>query len=182
MCLTLFLMNSGVNIASMTSGSSYSSHSLLTSAKSPLSGVFSYSYWLREVFHTPTCLRYQSACATTRLIRLWCAGVIVIEQDADLISILFYGVYSRRLSNYITYWYKNTIKSSYFPRVIFITIFSAKYRISTRLIIEKPVRRPIVPPTAARMLTNLAASSLVILSNVGVSKKILTKLKLLCSW
>ena len=141
-----------------------------------------FSYWLREVFHTPTCLRYQSACATTWLIRLWCDGVIVIEQDVDLISILFDGVYSRRLSNYITYWYKNTIKSSYFPRVIFTTIFSAKYRISTRLIIEKPVRRPIVPPTAARMLTNLAASSLVILSNVGVSKKILTKLKLLCSW
>ena len=58
------------------------------------------------------------------------------------------------------------------------TILSAKYTISRRLIIEKPVKSPIVPPTVARMLVNLAASSMVTRSNVGVSKKILTKLRL----
>ena len=35
---------------------------------------------------------------------------------------------------------------------------------------EKPVKSPIVPPIADNMSTNLAALSLVILSNVGVSK------------
>ena len=40
--------------------------------------------------------------------------------------------------------------------------------------IEKPVRSPIVPPIADNMSTNFAALSLVILSKVGVSKKILT--------
>ena len=39
---------------------------------------------------------------------------------------------------------------------------------------ENPVRRPIVPPIAESMSTNFAALSLVILSYVGVSKKILT--------
>ena len=39
---------------------------------------------------------------------------------------------------------------------------------------ENPVRSPIVPPIAESMSTNFAALSLVILSNVGVSKKILT--------
>ena len=42
--------------------------------------------------------------------------------------------------------------------------------ISTALIIENPVRSPIVPPIADSMSTNFAALSLVILSNVGVSK------------
>ena len=36
------------------------------------------------------------------------------------------------------------------------------------------MRRPMVPPIADNMSTNFAALSLVILSNVGVSKKILT--------
>ena len=45
-----------------------------------------------------------------------------------------------------------------------------KYKISTPLMIENPVRRPMVPPIAERMLTNFAAWSLVILSIVGVSK------------
>ena len=39
---------------------------------------------------------------------------------------------------------------------------------------ENPVSRPIVPPIAESMSTNFAALSLVILSYVGVSKKILT--------
>ena len=56
------------------------------------------------------------------------------------------------------------------------TIFPAKYKISTPLMIEKPVRSPMVPPTADSMSVNLAALSLVILSKVGVSKKILTYL------
>ena len=37
--------------------------------------------------------------------------------------------------------------------------FTAKYRISTALMIEKPVRRPIVPPIADRMSCHLAFSS-----------------------
>ena len=41
---------------------------------------------------------------------------------------------------------------------------------------EKPVRRPMVPPIADNMSTNLAALSLVILSKVVASKKILTYL------
>ena len=39
---------------------------------------------------------------------------------------------------------------------------------------ENPVSRPIVPLIAESMSTNFAALSMVILSNVGVSKKILT--------
>ena len=45
-----------------------------------------------------------------------------------------------------------------------------KYKISAALMIEKPVSNPIVPPIADKMSTNFAALSLVILSNVGVSK------------
>ena len=39
-----------------------------------------------------------------------------------------------------------------------------------------------VPPTVARTLVNLAASSMVTRSNVGLSKNILTKLKLFAGW
>ena len=49
-------------------------------------------------------------------------------------------------------------------------IFPVKYRISTALMMENPVRSPMVPPIADSMSTNFAALSLVILSNVGVSK------------
>ena len=44
--------------------------------------------------------------------------------------------------------------------------------------IENPVRSPMVPPIADNMSTNFADLSLMILSNVGVSKKILTTLSL----
>ena len=44
------------------------------------------------------------------------------------------------------------------------------YRISTALMMKNPVRSPMVPPIADNMSTNFAALSLVILSNVGVSK------------
>ena len=50
--------------------------------------------------------------------------------------------------------------------------------ISTPLIIENPVRSPMVPPIADNISTNFADLSMVILSNVGVSKYILTNLKL----
>ena len=43
---------------------------------------------------------------------------------------------------------------------------------------ENPVRSPMVPPIADKMSTNFAALSLVILSNAGVSKWILTNLNL----
>ena len=43
---------------------------------------------------------------------------------------------------------------------------------------EKPVSNPMVPPMADRISTGFAALSFVILSNVGVSKNILTNLSL----
>ena len=48
--------------------------------------------------------------------------------------------------------------------------------------IENPVRSPMVPPIADIMSTNFAALSFVILSNVGVSKEILTYLSLFFHW
>ena len=45
---------------------------------------------------------------------------------------------------------------------IFTIILAAKYTISTALMMENPVRRPMVPPIADNMSTVLAASSLVI--------------------
>ena len=59
----------------------------------------------------------------------------------------------------------------------FKIIFPAKYRISTALIMENPVRSPMVPPMADNMSTNFAALSFLILSNVGVAKWILTYLR-----
>ena len=49
-------------------------------------------------------------------------------------------------------------------------IFPTKYTISAPLMMENPVRSPMVPPIADNMSTNFAALSLVILSNVGESK------------
>ena len=57
-----------------------------------------------------------------------------------------------------------------FLLVIFVTILIAKYPISIALMIENPVRSPMVPPTADNMSINFAALSMVIVSNVGVSK------------
>ena len=53
-----------------------------------------------------------------------------------------------------------------------------KYIISMALMIENPVSNPIVPPIADSICTGLAASSLVILSKVGVSNEISTNLRL----
>ena len=53
---------------------------------------------------------------------------------------------------------------------IFEIIFPPKYNISTKLMMENPVRSPMVPPIADNISTNFAALSFVILSNVGVSK------------
>ena len=47
---------------------------------------------------------------------------------------------------------------------------------------ENPVSSPMVPPIADNMSTNFAALSLIILSNVGVSKDILTNLILFFHW
>ena len=49
-------------------------------------------------------------------------------------------------------------------------ILVEKKIISTALMMENPVRSPMVPPIADNMSTNFAALSLVILTNVGVSK------------
>ena len=54
--------------------------------------------------------------------------------------------------------------------VIFVTILTAKYPTSIALMIENPVRSPMVPPIADNMSINFAALSMVIVSNVGVSK------------
>ena len=61
----------------------------------------------------------------------------------------------------------------------FEDIFITKYTISTVLMMENPVKSPIVPPIADNMSTGFAALSFVILSNVGVSKNILTNLSVL---
>ena len=53
-------------------------------------------------------------------------------------------------------------------------IFPRKYPISAALMMENPVSRPMVPPTADNMSTNFAALSFLIRSNVEVSKYILT--------
>ena len=52
------------------------------------------------------------------------------------------------------------------PNIIFV----AKYIISTPLMMENPVRSPMVPPIAESMSTNLADLSLMMRSKVGVSK------------
>ena len=57
------------------------------------------------------------------------------------------------------------------------TNFKAKYIISTALMIENPVRSPMVPPIADNISANLAALSFLTLSNVGVSKTILIYFK-----
>ena len=57
-------------------------------------------------------------------------------------------------------------------------ILTAKYEISTPLIMENPVNSPIVPPTAASLVSKFAFSSLVILSNIEVSKRIFTQYSL----
>ena len=53
---------------------------------------------------------------------------------------------------------------------LFKIIFPAKYKISTPLMMENPVSSPIVPPIVDNISSNFAALSLVILSNVEVSK------------
>ena len=58
-----------------------------------------------------------------------------------------------------------------------VMILNMKQIISTALIRENPVRRPIVPPIADNLSTNFAALSFVTLSKVGVSKNILTNLR-----
>ena len=50
--------------------------------------------------------------------------------------------------------------------------------ISTALMMENPVNNPIVPPIADKTCTGFTAASLVILSNVGVSKEISTTWRL----
>ena len=52
----------------------------------------------------------------------------------------------------------------------FSTIFIEKYAISTALMIENPVRSPMVPPIDDNMSVNFAALSISILSNVGLSR------------
>ena len=59
-----------------------------------------------------------------------------------------------------------------------VIIFKVKYKISTGVIIENPVRSPIVPPIAESISTDLAAASLVTLSKTGARKEIFTYLRL----
>ena len=80
-------------------------------------------------------------------------------------------------NNKITY--NNTIHTitfhfvfSIFPQSLLLVqmVLIMKKRISTPLMMENPVSSPMVPPIADNMSTNFAALSLMILSNVGVSK------------
>ena len=62
----------------------------------------------------------------------------------------------------------------YFPAISFFTagrmILTEKYKISTPLMMENPVRSPMVPPMTDNLSTNVADLSFVILSNVVASK------------
>ena len=53
-------------------------------------------------------------------------------------------------------------------------ILHAKYMISIPLMMENPVRRPMVPPIVDSLVSKFAFSSFTILSKVGVVKLILT--------
>ena len=53
-------------------------------------------------------------------------------------------------------------------------LLKMKYRISMALITENPVKSPMVPPIAEIQSTNFILLSFLILSKVGVSKKIRT--------
>ena len=86
-------------------------------------------------------------------------------------------ILNKDITTTLRYEYDESV-INYLHLSVFKKILAAKYRISTPLMMEKPVRSPMVPPTADNMSTNFAALSLVILSNVGVSKKILTKWRL----
>ena len=58
-----------------------------------------------------------------------------------------------------------------------VRIFKVKYKISTAVIIENPVRSPIVPPIAESISTNLAARSLVMIEKTGEPNLILMNIK-----
>ena len=73
-------------------------------------------------------------------------------------------------------------KSHFFCFIKLNRYLKLKYNISTPLMMENPVRRPIVPPIADNMFSNLTVLSFMILSNVGVSKNILTNLTLSLHW
>ena len=53
-------------------------------------------------------------------------------------------------------------------------LLNIKYKISIALITLKPVKSPMVPPTAEIQSANFILLSFLILSKAGVSKKILT--------
>ena len=57
---------------------------------------------------------------------------------------------------------------------MFPMLLKMKYRISIALITENPVKSPMVPPTAEIQSAIFILLSFVILSKVGVSKKIRT--------
>ena len=71
---------------------------------------------------------------------------------------------------------RNTNQCILFLFIKLQRILTIKYKISTPLIMENPVRSPMVPPIADNMSENFAELSFVILSNVGVLKYILTNL------
>ena len=54
-------------------------------------------------------------------------------------------------------------------------IFIMKYIISIPLMSENPVSKPMVPPITDSLVSKLALTSLVIRSNVGLPKEILTQ-------
>ena len=65
-----------------------------------------------------------------------------------------------KLFSLLVFFVRKTLKNP-------TAIFTAKYRISTAVMIVNPVRSPIVPPIAEIILTNVVALSLVTLVKTG---------------
>ena len=83
-------------------------------------------------------------------------------------------------SVFIIYYTKS--KAYILKTLLFINpqiILTIKYPISTPLMMENPVKSPMVPPIADSFSCHFAALSLVMMSNVGVSNSTLIYLKFL---
>ena len=111
---------------------------------------FAYVFKITSYFYKRLILQNDSTDALFNQIESWyqyfyCSSFLLIYIKLDLNVFIFFFVRER-------------------------IIFTTKKIISIPLMIENPVRSPIVPPIVDKISTNLAAWSLVILSNVGVSK------------
>ena len=113
---------------------------------------------------------------------------ILLENDQKLVYIILYNSVNKQLfqkcSVYIVnvYYVKHQLRvfrleilcSKHFLTTL-INILNTKQMISTPLMMENPVRRPIVPPIVESFVSKFAFSSFIILSKLGVAKLIWTK-------